>query len=94
MKSIISNSNECYFCSRTGDLHKLHVIFGTANRKKADEDGLWVKLCPGCHHAIHNPSNDFDRWMGKALKEVAQERWEQRNGSRDEFIERYGKSYL
>ena len=94
MKSIISNANHCYLCGRKENLHTHHVLYGTANRKKADEDGLTIKLCPSCHTAIHNPTTKFDKWTAKALKEIAQEKWEDRYGSREEFIERYGKNYL
>ena len=74
-------------------MHTHHCIFGS-KRKKADEDGLIVKLCPSCHQAIHNPTNKFDQTMQNALKKIAQEKWEEKNGSRAEFMKRYGRSYL
>lgn len=89
MKSIISNAKSCYLCGKTFNLEKHHCIFGTANRKKADQDGLWVNLCHDCHQAIHNQ----DIWEKKALQEIAQEKWELKN-TREAFIKRYGKSYL
>lgn len=90
MKSIISNAKKCYICGSESDLEKHHCVFGTANRKKADSDGLWVWLCHRDHQAIHNQ----DIWEKKALQEIAQEHWEEKNGTRDDFIKRYGKSYL
>ena len=45
MKSIISDAKKCYICGSVHDLEKHHCVFGTASRKKADRDGLWVYLC-------------------------------------------------
>lgn len=92
MKSIISNSTACYICGKLGTVTH-HCIFGS-KRKKADEDGLTVKLCASCHHAIHNPTNKFDQSMQDALKKIAQEKWEATYGSREEFTKRYGENYL
>lgn len=93
MRSIINNSAACYICGRpASEIH--HCIFGTGKRKLADEDGLTVPLCSSCHHAIHNPANNFDQSMQNALKKLAEEAWEQKYGSKDDFIKRYGRSYL
>lgn len=92
MKSAISNARACYICGNVGDLHKHHCIFGS-KRKKADEDGLWVYLCPSCHNAIHRPASKFDQSMQNALKKIAQEAYEKTN-TRADFIKRYGKTYL
>lgn len=89
-KSIISNTKKCFLCGSENDLEKHHCIFGTANRKKAEEDGLWVYLCHRDHQAVHNQ----DIWEKKALQELAQEKWELKYGLRQQFIERYKKSYL
>lgn len=93
MKSIISSAHGCYICGKVGDLETHHCIFGS-KRKKADEDGLTVRLCASCHHAIHNPTNKFDQSMQNGLKKIAQERWEATYGSREDFVNRYGKNYL
>lgn len=92
-KSIISSSKLCYICGKWAtETH--HCIYGTGKRKLADEDGLTVRLCRDCHTAIHNSNKDFDRWLDKALKQTAQGKWEERYGSREDFIRRYGRSYL
>ena len=92
MRSIITNSKACYICGKEGtETH--HCIFGS-KRKLADEDGLTVRLCRDCHTAVHSSIKDFDKWMQKALKKVAQEKWEEKYGTREEFIQRYGRNYL
>lgn len=90
MKSLFTNSKKCWACGKEYDLERHHVIFGTANRKKAEEDGLWVYLCHQCHHDVHNK----DIWEKKALQELGQQHWEETYGDRKAFIKRYGKSYL
>lgn len=93
MKSIITNSNTCYICGTNQNLQTHHCIF-ESKRELADKDGLTVKLCATCHHAIHIASNKFDLSMQNALKKIAQEKWEEKYGDREQFIERYEKSYL
>ena len=90
MKSIISEKMKCYICGRETDLERHHCIFGTANRRKAEEDGLWVWLCHDCHHGVHNGNN----YAKERMQMDAQEDWESMYGDRDAFIKRYGRSYL
>ena len=67
-----------------------HMIFGTAKRKLADEDGLTVHLCSIHHRMLH--TNGFFK---RELQELAQETWQNHyNGTKEDFIRRYGKSYL
>lgn len=90
-QSIIAKpDNLCYFCARYGNLEKHHCIHGTANRRLADEDGLFVWLCHRCHMQLH------DKGIGdKGLQIVAEKAWMQRYGKTEEdFIKRYGKNYI
>ena len=89
-RSIISNVRRCYLCGSENALEKHHCIFGTSARRKAEEDGLWVYLCHRDHQAVHNQ----DIWEKRALQEIAQEHWQEKYGTKDQFIKRYGKSYL
>ena len=96
MKSIISNERECFVCGKkewVEPLHKHHIL-GSYNRKRSDRDGLWVYLCPE-HHNMSSMGVHFNRPFEITLKKLAQTIWERENeGGRDEFIKRYGKSYL
>lgn len=89
--SIIAKpDNLCYFCARYGNLEKHHCIHGTANRRLADEDGLFVWLCHNCHMQLH------DKGIGdKGLQIVAEKAWMSYYGKTEEdFIKRYGKNYI
>lgn len=92
-KSIMQEKKECYICKTTLDLDKHHCIHGTANRKLADKDGLWVYLCT-YHHTMSNEAVHQNSAKDRKLKEIAQAVWESKLGTREEFIKRYGKSYL
>ena len=74
-------------------LHK-HHIFGGANRKHSDEDGLVIFLRPEDHNmsekGIH-ANREFDLYA----KRKAQRRWMAFYGKTEEqFRKRYGKSWL
>lgn len=94
-KSIIPGDDEhCFLCKKIGyksigaEVH--HCIFGTGKRKLADEDGLTVHLCAFHHRKLHD-QGDNKRY----LQELAQQTWmEHNNGTREDFIRRYGISYL
>ncbi len=83
----------CYFCGYEGQTHKHHCISGTANRRLADEYGLYVYLCPNCHmlapNAVHRNSE-----TARKLKQDAQRMFEEKRGTREEFRILFGKSYL
>lgn len=91
--SIISNQANCYICRRfyntinTAPLERHHCLHGTGMRKLADEDGLWVWLCPEHHRRLHD-KNEHDR----DLQIIAQRTYEVEYG-REEYFKRYGKFY-
>lgn len=89
MKSIIpqGDTDTCYLCGAWAtDTH--HCLHGSY-RKQADADGLTVRLCRECHQALHDKgTND------RALQAEAQMAWERHYGSREEFIKRYGRSFI
>ena len=83
------DNRKCYLCGSWDASDRHHVLHGTANRKKADEDGLTVMLCHRCHMRLH------DQGIGdRLLQQVGQKVWEEKYGDREAFIARFGKSYL
>ena len=93
MDSILQNEKICFVCDMEGDLHRHHVFHGTANRKKSEEYGCWVWLCPR-HHNMSSEGVHFNPGLDLRIKQMAQEAWEERYGNRGEFIKAFGKSYL
>lgn len=97
MKSVMQNEKVCYICKamyaieNTKNLECHHIFPGSANRKKSDADGLKVWLCHEHHQG--NESVHFDPVIGGWLKKRGQKKYEETH-TREEFISRYGRSYL
>lgn len=100
-KSILdTRKGICFLCGQYG-MTETHHIFGAANRRLSDEDGLVVYLCPYCHNIPPNGVH-FDAQAMKRLRQVGQKAYEDKmaqNGlnkaeAREAFMQRYGKNYL
>ena len=78
MESIISKDNTCYVCGRPATCTH-HILGGVANRPKSDKRGFTVRLCDDCHRSIHKHINEGVR---------------QHYGTREDFINEFGKSRL
>lgn len=94
MKSIIqANKNICFICGKRAT-EEHHCIYGTANRKLSEKDGLKVYLCHWCHNeppfgVHHNKNTDLK------LKIIAEKKWiEYYHKTKEDFIRRYGKNYI
>ena len=90
MESIIKTvPGVCLLCGKTGPTEKHHLMSGTANRRLAEEDGLFIYLCPMCHQIVH-----MDPKVNRTTKAFAEKLWRDYYGkSKEEFIKRYGKSF-
>ena len=89
---IIDDLDTCYLCEKPAtDTH--HCLFGNA-RKFADKNHLIVGLCRECHRRMHNPRNEIDKMLQEDLKVMAQIKFEDKIGTREEFIKGAGRSYL
>ncbi len=95
MKSIIQVEKKCYVCETTYNLHSHHIIFGVANRKLSDKDGLTVYLCYEHHEGTSGVHGKNGHELDLELKKLAQKRWmEYYDKTEDDFRQRYGRSYL
>ena len=90
---MIVQDEKCFFCGNTQQLHCHHCIPGTANRKKSDEYGLMIWLCP-FHHNLGKKSVHQDREMDLKVKRFAQEYFEKNIGNRELWLKEFGKNYL
>ena len=92
-KSIMSNDKKCFVCGTPLDLHKHHIFYGTGRRKLSEKHGCWCYLC-GRHHNLSNDGVHFDKALDMTLKKWCQVEWEWRNGTTEDFIKVFGRSYL
>lgn len=91
-ESILQDEKKCFITGSTTNLHRHHIMHGTANRKLAEEYGLWVWLRADWHngadYSVHN-----DHQLDLALKRVAQEAFEAKYGHA-KWMEVFGKNYI
>lgn len=101
-KSIVQREKECYICRylageqgyygelpSTG-LHRHHIMFGTANRKKSEHYGLWVYLCVA-HHEYGPDAVHTNRNVRIFLCQIGQQAFERKYSHEDTFArERLG----
>ena len=85
-----TEQGKCFYCNRYGDTARHEMFYGIANRQKAKTLGYWVNLCVSCHMSAHaHPNSGVDRY----LKQTGQKKYE-KNHTRQEFINEWGRSYL
>lgn len=93
MKSIIQSEKVCFVCGTTHNLHKHHIIHGTANRKLSEKYGLTCWLC----YKHHNGSNDgvhFNSDLDFYLKQLAEKAFLKVHGTIEDFTRIFGRNYL
>lgn len=90
-KSILQDEKECFICKTTYNLEE-HHIFRAPYRNASERYGLKVWLCQPHHtgnQGVHNGNVIVDKY----LKQLAQKKFEEEH-SREEFIQKFGRSYL
>jgi hypothetical protein len=90
-------AENCVICNRPAtDVH--HMIFGTANRKLADKDGLTMPLCREHHEMVHRNKElkVMSQIAGQLAfeKKILAENDVTEETARQDFMIRYGRSYL
>jgi len=105
MSKLREKSKFCALCGAM-ETYEHHLIFGTGVRKLADEDDLIIDLCINCHtkgpDRVHD--NIQAERLSKMLGQMMYERDElakmiddsegQKDKVRQQFLKRYGRSYL
>jgi len=88
-KSIIENEKKCFICQNPR-VQKHHIYKSHKCRDIADKEGLWVWLCPKHHRELHDNAG---RGLDMELMQLGQQKYEETH-TREEFIEKFIKSYL
>lgn len=88
---VVDDLEHCLICG-SPYVHIHHVFFGTANRKISDRLGLIVPLCE-VHHLGRNGVH-MDRQLDLLIKGMAQDAYEKKMGSREDFMRLFGRNYL
>lgn len=85
--------DHCYFTG--SNIVERHHIFGGPYRKKSEYYGFTIPLRPDIHpNGVHfKPPVGFEK-INLELKQMAQTYFEEHYGTREEFREAFGKSWL
>ena len=90
-RSVLTDDLEHCYLTGSPVVH-IHHVFGGPNRGLSEEDGFIVPLRPDLHN-LSGAGVHFDRKLDLYFKRLCQEAYE-KTGSREDFINRYGKSWL
>ena len=91
-ESIITQSKRCFYCGSEVGLQRHHCVKGSANRRLAESDGLWIWICPYHHDFIHGKDGHAH---DLTLHRIAEEKWLKHYKKEiPDWIERYGKNWL
>lgn len=92
-KSILQDDCECFVCGTTRLLERHHV-FGAANRKRSERDGMTVYLCK-YHHNMPPEGVHFNKKNRELLQAYAQKAWMDYYGkTKEDFLAAYGRNYV
>lgn len=98
-------SRECLLCREEADsmgyygelrhtgLHRHHIMFGTANRKKAEHYGLWCYVCSEKHHEYGPDAPHINHEVDLHLKRIAQREFEKLH-THELWMREFGRNYL
>lgn len=91
-KSELTDNMECCFVCGSPYIQIHHCFFG-AKRPISDKLGYILPLCME-HHTAGRNSPHKNREVDLTYKRLAQTHYELTRGSRNDFIQLFGKSYL
>lgn len=93
LKSVFTEDMDV--CIFTGSPYvERHHIYGAFNRKKSEEYGFVVPLRYDLHPNGARADRRYAKQIDDHLKRMGQEYFEKHCGSREEFMEIFGRSYL
>ena len=92
LKSVFTdNMDECIFIGSI--TVERHHIFGGSNRKKSEKYGFVVPLRPDLHpNGVY--AGQYANVIDLRLKKMAQKYYEENYGTREYFIQEFGRNYL
>lgn len=99
-KSILMKKDgTCYLCRMLHNNARIHlqteehhIFFGIGQRWKSEEDGMKVYLCIE-HHRTGPEAVHMNSRICRKLQRAAQLKYEETH-TRDQFRQRYGRSYV
>lgn len=86
----------CWECECTPQQRCLeeHHVFNGPNRRNSEKYGLKVYLCYVCHRDNKLGVHGCNTELRERLQQAGQQAFENKIGSREEFMKIFGKNYL
>lgn len=86
----------CWGCGCTSQERWLeeHHVFGASKRKHSEHYGLKVYLCYRCHRDNKEGIHGCNTELRQRLFEAGQQAFEREHGTREEFMQIFGRNYL
>ena len=88
--ALVDDLDVCFVCKR--ERQQIHHVFGSFNRKHSDEYKYILPLCEEHHTGTNGVHRN--KQMDIHFKQLAQRHFEQHHGTREDFINIFGKSWL
>ena len=86
----------CISCGKPTVSEFHHLVYGVANRRLSDDDGLIIPICRSCHDDIHKYgiAGNLSKMFGQAIFERNEcAKGATLDEAREKFRKRYGRSY-
>lgn len=93
LTSVFTDNMDCCIFTGSYDVER-HHIFGGSNRQLSEKYGFVVPLRYDLHPNGARANPRYRKQVDDHLKKMAQEHFEANNGSREDFIRLFGKSYI
>lgn len=92
VKSVLTdNMEKCFVCGNIyAECH--HVLFGSFQKKYCTKYKLYLPLCGYHHRGNEGPHMNYEKNL--EYKRMAQKYYEEKIGSREQFMSEFGKNYL
>lgn len=93
LTSVFTDNMDCCIFTGSYDIER-HHIFGGSNRKLSEKYGFVVPLRYDLHPNGARVNPKYGQAVDTKLKRMAQEYFEANYGSREDFRQLFGRSYL
>lgn len=95
LKSVFTDDMDHCFITGSSDIERHHIFGGysSKSRQYSEEDGFIIPLARHLHPNGAQASEE-GRKLDIQLKQMAQRYYEEHYGTREQFIQRYGKSWM
>lgn len=95
LRSVFTDDMDTCFFTGSTQVHRHHIFYGEKCHDKSEKYGFIVPVRYDLHNMSKNSIHDKpNRGLDLQLKQMAQTYYEHHIGSREDFRQEFGKSWL